>query len=84
MIGENFLSNVSTFSSETYQIWATKFWAYLIVNDLWDVMETGYVSASFEESIDTQIRSHRVAIKQRSKPNIHVAILNAIFTRIMV
>ena len=83
MTGKNFLSNVSTFSGETYQIWAIKFWTYLVVNDLRDMVETNFVSSAFEELMDTQIRDHRVAVRQRSKASIHISVFDAVFTKIM-
>ena len=83
MTGKNFLSNISTFSGETYQIWAIKFWTYLVVNDLRDMVETNFVSSAFEELMDTQIRDHRVAVRQRSKASIHISVFDTIFTRIM-
>lgn len=83
MTGKNFLSNVSTFSGEIYQIWAIKFWTYLVVNDLRDMVETIFVSSVFEELMNTQIRDHRVAVIQRSKASIHISVFDAVFTKIM-
>ena len=72
MTGKNFLSNTSTFSGKTYQIWVVKFWIYLVVNDLWDVVEIDRVLELFKEPIDTQIRDHRDTVRQKSKSSIHV------------
>ena len=47
------------------------------------MVETNFVSPVFEEPIDTQIRDHRVAVRQRSKASFHTSFFDAIFTRIM-
>ena len=81
MIEKNFLSNISAFGGKAYQIWVVKFWIYWVVNDLWDVVEIDHVLELFKEPIDTQIRNHRVIVRQKSKYSIHISFFDAVFTK---
>ena len=55
----------------------------MVINDLWDLLKRNYVLALFEGPIDTQIRDHGVAVRQKLKAGIHTSFFDIIFTRIM-
>ncbi|XP_027180743.1 L-type lectin-domain containing receptor kinase VIII.1-like [Coffea eugenioides] len=40
------------------------------------MVETNFVSSAFEELIDTHIRDHKVAVRQRSKASIHISVFD--------
>lgn len=47
------------------------------------MVKTHHVLALIEDPIDTQIRCHTVAVRHRSKANIHTSFFDIVIIRIM-